>query len=113
MRLASLKDGSLDGHLLIVSRDMRFAVSARPLAQSMLDALQRWDEVEPQLAKLSEALNAGQLEATPFDPKQCSAPLPRAPQWCDASAFLNHGRLMERAFKTTPIPDFETIPVMY
>jgi fumarylacetoacetate (FAA) hydrolase len=48
-----------------------------------------------------------------FEPARCMAPLPRSFQWCDASAFLNHGRLMERAFNTPPIPDFETIPVMY
>jgi fumarylacetoacetate (FAA) hydrolase len=48
-----------------------------------------------------------------FEPARCMAPLPRSFQWCDASAFLNHGRLMERAFNTAPIPDFETVPVMY
>ncbi|RZA34976.1 MAG: fumarylacetoacetate hydrolase, partial [Lysobacteraceae bacterium] len=77
-------------------------------------ALQRWDEVAPELQRLSDALNAGQKpSARPFDPTRCMAPLPRSFQWCDASAFLNHGHLMERAFNTAPIPDFDTIPVMY
>ena len=48
-----------------------------------------------------------------FDPTRCLAPLPRAPQWLDGSAFLNHGRLMDVAFNKPPIPDFDTIPVMY
>ncbi len=114
MRLASLSDGSLDGHLVLVSRDMQQAVSARPIAVSLLDALQRWDEVESDLKALYNALNSGKMDAAePFNPVHCGAPLPRAPQWCDGSAFLNHGRLMEQAFKSPPIPDFETIPLMY
>jgi hypothetical protein len=52
-------------------------------------------------------------DARPFDPQACAAPLPRSPQWCDGSAFLNHGRLMEQAFNTPPIPEFDTVPVMY
>jgi fumarylacetoacetate (FAA) hydrolase len=63
---------------------------------------------------VSTALNAGRApRAMAFEPARCMAPLPRSFQWCDASAFLNHGRLMERAFNTAPIPDFETVPVMY
>ena len=63
---------------------------------------------------LSDALNTGRVEhAFEFDPRQAMAPLPRAPQWCDASAFLNHGRLMAQAFNTPPIPLFDTVPVMY
>jgi fumarylacetoacetate (FAA) hydrolase len=63
---------------------------------------------------VSDAVNGGrQVGAFAFDPARCMAPLPRTFQWCDASAFLNHGRLMERAFNTPPIPDFDTIPVMY
>jgi fumarylacetoacetate (FAA) hydrolase len=70
--------------------------------------------VAPQLQQLSDALNAGRApRSAAFEPARCMAPLPRSFQWCDASAFLNHGSLMERAFNTAPIPDFETIPVMY
>jgi fumarylacetoacetate (FAA) hydrolase len=84
------------------------------VAASLLDALQRWEQAAPQLLGLSERLNRGAVaQAFAFDPQQCAAPLPRAPQWLDGSAFLNHGRLMERAFNTPPIPDFETVPVMY
>jgi fumarylacetoacetate (FAA) hydrolase len=66
------------------------------------------------LADLCDALDAGDVPGVfAFDSARCAAPLPRSPQWLDASAFLNHGRLMERAFNTPPIPDFDTIPVMY
>ncbi|ADJ62528.1 fumarylacetoacetate hydrolase family protein [Herbaspirillum seropedicae] len=114
MKLATLPDGSLDGALLLVSRDQRHAVPVPQIAASLLDAVQRWDQVQPLLQERYEALNQGGLtEAIAFDPRQCIAPLPRSPQWLDASAFLNHGRLMEEAFKTPPIPHFDTVPVMY
>lgn len=114
MKFATLNNGTLDGQLVLVSRDARSAVAVPDLASSLLDAMQRWDAVAPALQARYEALNAGGLEvAMPFDGASCMAPLPRCPQWLDASAFLNHGRLMEQAFNTPPIPDFETIPVMY
>ncbi|MFP3566647.1 fumarylacetoacetate hydrolase family protein [Paraburkholderia sp. SIMBA_030] len=114
MKFATRRTACRDGELLIVSRDLTRAVCAHDIAPLLLDALERWDALLPRLAARYEALNAGQLEdAFAFDPRACAAPLPRSPQWCDASAFLNHGRLMERAFNTEPIPDFDTIPVMY
>ena len=114
MHFATLNDGSLDGRLLVVSSDLSRAVIAEGIASSLLDALQRWDAVEPALHSLSAALIAGQAKGEfPFDATRCAAPLPRSPQWLDGSAFLNHGRLMERAFNTPPIPDFDHTPVMY
>ncbi|WP_321815647.1 MULTISPECIES: fumarylacetoacetate hydrolase family protein [unclassified Paraburkholderia] len=114
MKFATRRNAHRDGELLIVSRDLTRAVSAQDIAPTLLDALERWDAVEPQLAARYDALNANRAQdAFAFDPHACAAPLPRCPQWCDASAFLNHGRLMERAFNTEPIPDFDTIPVMY
>jgi fumarylacetoacetate (FAA) hydrolase len=114
MRFATLRDGSLDGRLILVSRDLRHAVAATAIAPSLLDALQRWDAVERPLADLSDALNAGHAPgAFAFEASRCAAPLPRSPQWLDGSAFLNHGRLMEQAFNTPPIPAFDTTPVMY
>ncbi|CAN7750111.1 fumarylacetoacetate hydrolase family protein [Variovorax sp. LjRoot130] len=114
MKFATLKDGSLDGRLVVVSQDLKHAVAAPRVAPSLLDALQRWDAVRRALQDLSDALNAGVVDGVfPFDPAACAAPLPRSPQWLDGSAFLNHGRLMERAFNTPPIPDFENVPVMY
>lgn len=114
MRFATLANGSLDGQLLLVSRDGRHALAVPDIAPSLLDALQRWEAVQAALQARFDALNAGQVAgAFAFDPAACSAPLPRSPQWLDASAFLNHGRLMEQAFNTPPIPQFDTVPVMY
>ncbi|WP_426400857.1 fumarylacetoacetate hydrolase family protein (plasmid) [Ralstonia sp. R-29] len=114
MKFATLSSAGADGRLVLVSRDLRHAVDAAPIAATLLDALERWDEVAARLQARYDALNAGRVaEAFAFDPQACLAPLPRSPQWCDGSAFLNHGRLMERAFNTPPIPDFDTVPVMY
>lgn len=113
MKFATYADGTTDGHLMIVSRDGRRAMPAQGIARNLLDAVQRWPDVEQALRQRYDALNAGTAEAVDFDPRSCAAPLPRAPQWLDGSAFLNHGRLIEQAFKTPPIPDFETVPLMY
>lgn len=114
MKFATLKDDTLDGCLVLVSQDGTRAVATSAIVPSLINALQHWDAVAPSLQTLSDALNAGTaVNSFAFDPAACAAPLPRAPQWLDASAFLNHGQLMERAFNTPPIPDFETIPVMY
>lgn len=114
MKFATLKDGSLDGRLVVVSRDGATALAVPQVASSLLEALQRWDAVRGPLQDVCDALDAGRTpEAFAFDPRACAAPLPRCPQWLDGSAFLNHGRLMEQAFNTPPIPDFDTVPVMY
>ena len=114
MRFATLKNGTLDGRLALVASDGRHAVDAAPVAPTLLAALQAWDAVEPALRERAAALEAGTVPGMfTFDPAACCAPLPRSPQWLDASAFLNHGRLMERAFNTPPIPHLDTIPVMY
>ncbi|MET3497166.1 fumarylacetoacetate hydrolase family protein [Variovorax boronicumulans] len=114
MKFATLKDGTLDGALVIVSRDARHALPVPHISHSLVDALRRWDSVREPLESLYRALNAGEAQGeVPFDPRACTAPLPRSPQWLDGSAFLNHGRLMEQAFNTPPIPQFDTVPVMY
>ncbi len=113
MKFATLHDHTLDGRLLIVSRDLSRCVEAGAIAPSLLHALQHWSSVEAALRERYDALNAGQLAGQPFDPALCAAPLPRSPQWCDGSAFLNHAHLMAQAFGTPPIPDLETIPLMY
>ena len=114
MKLASYDDGSPDGRLMIVSRDAARAMDASAIAPNLLAALRDWRAAEPALRRLAEALEAGAATGVvAFEPKRCLAPLPRAPQWLDGSAFLNHGRLMDHAFNKTPIPDFDTIPVMY
>jgi fumarylacetoacetate (FAA) hydrolase len=114
MRFATLRDGSLDGRLLLVSRDGLRAVEATPVAPSLLSALQRWADVQPALQALADALDAGHAAgAFNFDPRACAAPLPRSPQWLDGSAFLNHGRLMDQAFDKPPPPLVDTVPLMY
>lgn len=110
MKFATLRDGSL----LIVSRDQTRAVSAAPVASSLLDALERWDAVVLPLTDLYESINAGAVTGfRPFDPAACAAPLPCSPQWLDASAFLNHSNLMDQAFNKPPPPLVETVPMMY
>ncbi|MBT0960112.1 fumarylacetoacetate hydrolase family protein [Denitromonas iodatirespirans] len=114
MKLATLKAEHKDGILVVVSRDLRRAVKATSIAPNLLAALECWTQCEPALAALYADLNAGEaVGAFDFDPGLAAAPLPRAPQWCDGSAFLNHGNLMQQAFGTPPIPDMETIPLMY
>lgn len=111
MKLATYADGSKDGQLWVVSRDL---IWAAPAGGTLLAALEDWDRSRPALQSLSDRLNAGADPlATRFDPGRCMAPLPRAPGWLDGSAFLNHGRLMDQAFGTPPIPDLETIPLIY
>jgi len=114
MKFATLKNGTLDGRLVLVSRDSRHALAVPQIAASLLDSLQRWPVAAAALQERFDALNRGEAQgAFAFDASACAAPLPRSPQWLDGSAFLNHGRLMEQAFNTPPIPHFDTMPVMY
>jgi fumarylacetoacetate (FAA) hydrolase len=114
MKFATYRNGEPDGCLMLVSRDLVSAVDVSAIAPNLLHAIAHWEQVAPQLEQVSGTLNAGRLpRAAAFEPARCMAPLPRTFQWCDASAFLNHGRLMERAFNTAPIPDSDTIPLMY
>jgi fumarylacetoacetate (FAA) hydrolase len=114
MKLATLRNGRKDGRLVVVSRDLRQAVDATAIAPTMLDAIEGWAQTEAPLQALYVQLNAGDAQgAFTFDPTLAAAPLPRAPQWCDGSAFLNHGRLMEKAFDIAPMPDADRIPLMY
>lgn len=114
MKFATLRNGTLDGRLVLISRDGQRALAVPQIAASLLDALQRWPVVAGLLQERYDALNRGDADGSfAFDPAACAAPLPRSPQWLDGSAFLNHGRLMEEAFNTPPIPHFDTVPVMY
>lgn len=114
MKLATLKNASRDGRLVVVSRDLRRAVDAASIAPNLLAAVESWAAASPRLQALYQQLNEGTAPgAFSFDPRDAAAPLPRAPQWCDGSAFLNHGRLMEKAFNIPPIPDQDKIPLMY
>jgi len=100
LKLATLKNGTREGRLVVVSRDLRRAVSAETVVATMRQAIDDWVAVEADLRRLSEQLNAGSAPATfTFDPTQAMAPLPRSHQFVDASAFLNHGDIMVQAYK--------------
>ncbi len=114
MKLATLRNGRPDGRLVIVSRDHSRAIDASDIAANLQLALEQWGATKPLLEERYERLQAGQLADTfAFDAKLAMAPLPRSYQWCDGSAFLHHGRLMEKAFKHPPRENFETIPLLY
>ena len=107
MRFATLLSDSVDGALVVVSQDnARILPGPRSTLQQLLE---HWHEDRGRLAQLSARLDSG--EGTPFDPSACLAPLPRAWQWLDASAFPVHGRLMEKAYKLEPLP--ADPPLMY
>jgi fumarylacetoacetate (FAA) hydrolase len=106
MRLATRADGSRDGTLVVVSGD---AARCLPAGMTLQAALDDWSRIEPVLRALSARLDAGQGE--PLDPATLLAPLPRAWQWLDGSAFPTHGELMQQAFKLPPIET--TRPLMY
>ncbi|TKC89520.1 fumarylacetoacetate hydrolase family protein [Trinickia terrae] len=114
MKLATLKDGSRDGQLIVVSRDLRTAAVADAIAPTLQRALDDWPFYAPQLRELYDALNQGRARHTfAFDGKDCMAPLPRAFQWADGSAYVNHVELVRRARGAEMPPEFWTDPLMY
>jgi fumarylacetoacetate (FAA) hydrolase len=114
MKLATYKDGSRDGQLVVVSRDLSTAHYATGIADRLQAVLDDWNFLAPQLQDLSDTLNHGKARhAFSFDPRQCMAPLPRAYQWADGSAYLNHVELV-RAARGAKVPEsFYTDPLMY
>lgn len=114
MKLATLKNGTYDGRLVVVSTDLKQAVGAEEIAPNLMTALQNWQAMEPKLQQLYSDLNHGRSKAAfAFDIKQAGAPLPRAPQWLDASAFHSHGDLLEKVFDLEPPANKRDIPLMY
>ena len=114
MKLATYKDGSRDGQLVVVSRDLSSAHYATGIANRMQQALDDWGFMAPQLQDLYDALNSGKARhAFAFDPDQCMAPLPRAYQWVDGSAYINHVELVRKARNADMPPSFYTDPLMY
>ncbi len=113
MKLASLKHGR-DGRLVVVSRDLSRAVAASSAAPTLQAALDDWARAEPVLRGLSDALNGGGVEDEfPFEASACAAPLPRAYQWCDGSAYVTHVELVRKARGAEMPPSFWTDPLMY
>ena len=114
MKLATRKNNTRDGELLVVSRDGAWAVSARSVAPTMQAALDDWSDCEPQLQGLYDDLCAGAAsDSFRFSPSQCAAPLPRAYQWADGSAYVHHVELVRKARGADMPESFWTDPLMY
>lgn len=114
MKLATLKDHGRDGALALVSRDLSQAVRATSVAPTLQAALDDWAALEPQLRELAEDLESGAAEGLfPFDPAECCAPLPRAYQWADGSAYVNHVELVRKARGAELPESFWEDPLMY
>ncbi|UCG99189.1 MAG: fumarylacetoacetate hydrolase family protein [Burkholderiales bacterium] len=114
MKLATLRDGSRDGQLLVVSRDLGTAHMASGIAGRLQHVLDDWNFTAPQLTDLYQALNEGRARhAFAFDPRQCMAPLPRAYQWADGSAYVSHVELVRKARGAEMPESFWTDPLMY
>jgi fumarylacetoacetate (FAA) hydrolase len=110
MKLASLAGGR-DGRLVVVSRDLARMLPADGIAPTLQAALDEWEASSPGLAGLATRLELG--EGDPFDPAACASPLPRAFQWADGSAYVNHVELVRRARGAELPPSFWTDPLMY
>jgi fumarylacetoacetate (FAA) hydrolase len=114
MKLATLKDGSRDGQLAVVSRDLKTAHIADGIAPTLQAALDDWSFIAPQLTALYEELGAGRARRSfDFDPGRCMAPLPRAYQWVDGSAYVNHVELVRKARGAAMPASFWDEPLMY
>ena len=114
MKLATYKDGSRDGQLIVVSRDLASAHFATGIATRLQQVLDDWNFLSPQLEDLFVTLNHGKARhAFPFDPRLCMAPLPRAYQWADGSAYLNHVELVRKARNAEAHEALKTDPLMY
>jgi fumarylacetoacetate (FAA) hydrolase len=114
VKLATLQGGGIDGKLLVVSKDLSRAVVAVSIVPTLQHALDTWQACEPKLQALYSAINEGHAAGSfALDVTQLVAPLPRAWQWLDASAFHSHGDLMEQVFGLTPPPEKHTRPLMY
>ncbi|MFI4937937.1 MAG: fumarylacetoacetate hydrolase family protein [Candidatus Berkiellales bacterium] len=114
MKLATLKTNRRDGELMVVSKDLTRAVKVPEIAGTLQQALDNWDQIKPQLEQKYQALNHGEIKgAFPFDPHLVTSPLPRAFQWADASAYVNHVELVRKSRGAEMPAQFWTDPLMY
>ncbi len=114
MKLATLKTGGRDGTLVVVRRDLTTCAPVPQIAATLQDALDDWERCAPQLQSVSDALNNGTAQAAQeFDAAQCHSPLPRAYQWADGSAYLNHVELVRKARGSEVPESFWSDPLMY
>lgn len=112
MKLASLKSGR-DGKLVVVSSDLNYYTDASLIAPTLQAALDDWEYCEPQLKALYESLNHGAVPKERFHEREAASPLPRAYQWADGSAYVNHVKLVRQARGAEMPPEFWTDPLMY
>ena len=113
MKLATLADGSRDGRLAVVSRDLSRAAYATGIAQTLQAALDDWARNAPRLEQLARSLESGSAESFAFDPAHALSPLPRAHHWVDGSAYVNHVELVRKARGATMPESFWTDPLVY
>ncbi|HET7409980.1 MAG TPA: fumarylacetoacetate hydrolase family protein [Paracoccaceae bacterium] len=113
MKLASIPDGTRDGRLVVVSRDLTRCADAERIAPTLQHALDHWDQVAPELEALARTLEAGAIWAERFRERSALSPLPRAFQWLDGSAYPGHAELLRRA-RGAELPDnLRSEPLMY
>ena len=114
MKLATLKEGGRDGTLVVVSRDLAVCAAVPHAAPTLQRALEEWPAAEKELREVYRLLNYRQLDrAIPFDPAAVHAPLPRAYQWADGSAYLHHAELVRKARKAEMPQSLYSDPLMY
>ena len=113
MKLATLKNGTRDGTLVVVSRDLARCAGAGGNWPTLQSALDQWAESEPQLRKIAEQLETDAKAGQPFDQSRTLSPLPRAYQWADGSAYVNHVELVRKARGAQMPESFWTDPLMY
>ena len=110
MKLASLKEGR-DGRLIVVSKDLTRYLVADGIAATLQAALDDWQSARPQLQAIADKVDAGEGES--FVETACASPLPRAFQWADGSAYVNHVELVRKARGAEMPESFWTDPLMY
>ncbi|HYD70953.1 fumarylacetoacetate hydrolase family protein [Azospirillum sp.] len=113
MKLATLKAGGRDGTLVVVSRDLTRCRPVPEIARTLQAALDDWETTAPKLDAAFRALEADPAGGQPFDPRACASPLPRAYQWADGSAYVNHVELVRKARGAEMPSSFWTDPLMY
>jgi fumarylacetoacetate (FAA) hydrolase len=113
VKLATLRDGTRDGRLLVVRRDGQAAAPSPDAWPTLQRALDDWDAAVPELRALADQLERHAIDGVPVDPARLAAPLPRAYEWVDGSAFLNHVILVRKARGAEPPKTLETDPLIY
>jgi fumarylacetoacetate (FAA) hydrolase len=113
MKLATIRDRSRDGKLVVVSRDLTRATEAFSIAKNLQQALDEWERLAPRLNDLAEGLEHGAVPSFRFREQECASPLPRAYQWADGSAYVNHVELVRKARGAEMPERFWTEPLMY